>query len=82
LFANRFALGYFITGNFKDKTESIDKYYIKEEGLPNLMRKKIKLGGFNATIQTDQLKSLQPTENDRPKSENDTANYFHAVVAL
>jgi hypothetical protein len=48
LFANRFALGYFITGNFKDKTESIDKYYIKEEGLPNLMRKKIKLGGFNA----------------------------------
>jgi hypothetical protein len=28
------------------------------------------------------LKSLQPTENDRPKSENDTANYFHAVVAL
>jgi hypothetical protein len=25
------------------------------------------------------LKSLQPTENDQ-KVENDTANYFHAVV--
>jgi hypothetical protein len=79
-----FALGYFTTGNFKDRTESIDKYYIKEEGLPNLMsEKKSNWEGLMQLYKSDQLeRAFSLTEKmTARKVENDTANYFHAVVA-
>jgi hypothetical protein len=56
-----FALGYFITGNFKDKTESIDKYYIKEEVAQFDEKKKSNWEDL-MHYTTNQLKSLQPTE--------------------
>lgn len=79
-----FALGYFITGNFNNKADSIDKYYIKEEGLPNLMSaKKTNWEDLMQLYKFNQLeKALALSEEmTSQKVENDTANYFHAVIA-
>jgi hypothetical protein len=45
------------------------------------VKKKIRLGDLMQLYNPINGKSLQPTKNDRPKVENDTADYFHAVVA-
>lgn len=79
-----FALGYFITGNWNDNAASIDKYYIKEEGLPNLMStKKSNWEGLMQLYKSDQLeKAFELSEKMiSQKAVNDTANYFHAVIA-
>lgn len=79
-----FAIGYFITGKWKDNSKSIDKYYIKEEGLPNLMSAKksnwedlMQLYKSNQLIKAFELSEKMISQ----KAVNDTANYFHAVIA-
>jgi hypothetical protein len=57
-----------LTGNFKDRTESIDKYYIKEEGLPNLMKEKIKLEDLMQLYNQSMGKAFSLRKNDRPES--------------
>jgi Spy/CpxP family protein refolding chaperone len=76
-------LGYLVTNLNKNK-ESIDTYYIKEEGLPNFMDDK--------TSNWDELMQLY-SGNEMKKAyevsgkmlinnkENDTAIYFQAVIA-
>lgn len=79
-----FVLGYFITVNFDNNPESIDKYYIKEEGLPNLMSsKKTNWEDLMQLYKSNQLeKAFTLSEKmTSQKVENDTANYFHAVIA-
>jgi tetratricopeptide (TPR) repeat protein len=79
-----FVLGYFITGNFNNNADSIDKYYIKEEGLPNLMSaKKTNWEDLMQLYKSNQLeKAFALFEQiTSQKVENDTANYFHAVIA-
>jgi len=79
-----FVLGYFITGNFNSNAESIDKYYIREEGLPNLMSaKKTNWEDLMQLYKSNQLqKAFAISEQmTSQKAENDTANYFHGVIA-
>ena len=79
-----FVLGYFITGNFNSNAESIDKYYIREEGLPNLMSaKKKNWEDLMQLYKSNQLeKAFALSEKTASqKVENDTANYFHGVIA-
>lgn len=79
-----FAIGYFITEKWKDNSKSIDKYYIKEEGLPNLMSaKKSNWEDLMQLYKSNQLeKAFELSEKMiSQKAVNDTANYFHAVIA-
>jgi len=79
-----FVLGYFITGNFNSNAESIDKYYIREEGLPNLMSaKKTNWEDLMQLYKSNQLEKafLLSEKMTLQKVENDTANYFHGVIA-
>lgn len=73
--------GYFLLNNSK----SIDEFYIKETGLPNLMSsesaadwsKLMQLYKSNELENADEL-SQKISET---KKENDTVNYFKAVIA-
>lgn len=79
-----FIMGYIITGNFNNENESIDKYYIKEEGLPNLMsEEKSNWEELMQLYESNQLeKALVLSEKlTFQKAENDTANYFQGVIA-
>lgn len=75
--------GYFIiqTSNIDS---SIDKYYIKEAGLPILMsNKKTNWDELMQLYKSNQIeKAFALTENIKlQKPENDTINYFQAVIA-
>jgi hypothetical protein len=74
-------IGYFINQANKD---SIDKYYLKEAGLPSLMSENKtnwdELMQFYKTNQFEKAYTL--TEKIKvQKPENDTVNYFQAVIA-
>lgn len=79
-----FVLGYFITGKFNNNADSIDKYYIKEEGLPNLMSaKKTNWEDLMQLYKSNQLQKAFAISEQMTyqQAENDTANYFYGVIA-
>ena len=73
--------GYFIN---KANTDSIDQYYIKETGLPSLMSTdKTNWEELMQLYKSNQFeKALTLTDKIKiQKPENDTLNYFQAIIA-
>ncbi len=76
-------LGYLIS-NFNEDKDSIDSYYIKEEGLPNFMDdKKSNWDELMQLYNANEMKKAYVVSEKilLSKRENDTAIYFHAVIA-
>ena len=73
--------GYFLN---KANTDSIDQYYIKEAGLPNLMStEKTNWEELMQLYKSNQFeKAFTLTDKIKiQKPENDTLNYFQAIIA-